>query len=83
MRQRATFRELVPKPVCHAVQDAKRTRIPLMMWRHQRAQYVLHQLHEHRPVLYILPIQRIEAVNPVHIREIYIIELMGVSVFPD
>ena len=32
MRQRATFRELVPKPVCHAVQDAKRTRIPLMMW---------------------------------------------------
>ena len=86
MRQRAAFRELVPKPVRHAVQDAKRARIPFVLFgcgRHQRAQYVLHQLHEHRPVLYIPPVQRIEAVSPVHVREIYIIELMGVSVFPD
>ena len=86
MRQRATFRELIPKPVRHAVQDAKRARIPFVLFgcgRHQRAQYVLHQLHEHRPVLYIPPVQRIEAVSPVHVREIYIIELMGVSVFPD
>ena len=29
MRQRATFRELIPKPVRHAVQDAKRARIPV------------------------------------------------------
>ena len=86
MRQRAAFRELIPKPVRHAVQDAKRARIPFVLFgcgRHQRAQYVLHQLHEHRPVLYIPPVQRIEAVSPVHVREIYIIELMGVSVFPD